>query len=392
MHTIITASSPPGLGSAPYVSIGIIAWNEQDAIAPTITSLLRQTLFERLASRHLVAEIVCVANGCTDATVAVATKTFSSLLAQHTHRDHIIARVADLSERGKVHAWNQFVHSISARESRFLFLMDADIIIHRPQTLANMLQTLEQDQQASVSVDRPCKHLEFQARKSCRDRLSLAAAQMTTAAPAQLCGQLYCMRSDIARSIYLPRDLSACEDGLIKVLVCTDLLTQPVNPGRIQLAPDAAHTFEAYTSPADILKNQKRQTIGQTLIHILVDQHLKRLSLPERINLAETLRNREASDPHWLRKLTAEHLRQTRYFWRLYPGLVRHRFTRLKTLPPLKRLACLPAAAAGSCAGLAAAFLASRHLKRGLIEYWPQARRAGLDPLEPATQPQPPAH
>ena len=49
---------------------------------------------------------------------------------------------------------------------------------------------------------------------------------MTGSASAQLCGQLYCIRAEVARNIYLPKDLCACDDGFIKALVCTDFLTQ----------------------------------------------------------------------------------------------------------------------------------------------------------------------
>ena len=126
-----------------------------------------------------------------------------------------------------------------------------------------------------MAVDRPRKHLEFQRRHTPWQRLSLAASRLTLAARAQWCGQLYAIRSPWARNIYVPRDLSACEDGFMKTLVCTDFLTGPVNPARLVQALDAEHTFEAYTTPQAILRNQKRQAIGQTIVHVLVDQYLR---------------------------------------------------------------------------------------------------------------------
>src|SRR3954452_17511930 len=134
-----------------------------------------------------------------------------------------------------------------------------------------MLIALEQNARASVSVDRPCKDIQFKSNKSLRERLSLATSQATLSAEAQLCGQLYCIRAEVARKIYLPKDLAACEDGFIKALVCTDSLTRPLAPERIQVAEGAAHTFEAYTSFPVILRNQRRQIMGQTIVHILVD-------------------------------------------------------------------------------------------------------------------------
>ncbi len=258
-------------------------------------------------------------------------------------------------------------------------MMDADILIHRRETLWNMLQTLEADLEATVAVDVPCKDIAFKPRKSMRDRLSLAASRMTLAADGQLCGQLYCIRAAAARRIYLPKDLAACEDGFIKAVVCTDFLAHPAWSRRIRLAPNAEHTFEAYTSPGSILKNQKRQIMGQTIVHVLVDRYLQTLPAAERQDLGESLKAKEVTDPLWLKRLIRDHLQKTRLFWRLYPGLLGHRLQHLRRLRPMRRLACLPAAVAGSCTALAASFLAYRSLKNGCTDYWPKAKRLRLE-------------
>ncbi len=263
---------PPHEVATTYVSIAIFAWNEEDGIATTLRSLLQQSLFSRLLRRGCQCEVICVANGCTDRTAAVAEAVFAEQRKQSPGADAVLGRAVNLTERGKVNAWNQFVHELSAREARFLFMLDADILIHRPETLWNMLRALEKDREAHIAVDRPCKDIEFKARKSWGERLSLAASRMTLTAPGQLCGQLYCIRAGIARRIFLPRDLAACEDGFIKSLVCSDFLNHPSDQERIRVVKGAEHTFEAYTSPAAILKNQKRQIMVQTLVHLLVYQ------------------------------------------------------------------------------------------------------------------------
>ncbi len=215
--------------NSPQIAIGIIARNEEAGIGATLQSLFEQSLFEELAWRGWKCEIVCLANDCTDRTAAVAGEIFDRQMREHPHRRAICARVVELSERGKINAWNQFVHTISPTEARFLFLMDSDILIHRRETLWNMLRALEDDAQAHVAVDSPCKDIQFRRRKSLGDRISLGASRLTASADAQLCGQLYCIRGEIARNIYLPKDLAACEDGFIKTLVCTDFLTRPSN-------------------------------------------------------------------------------------------------------------------------------------------------------------------
>jgi glycosyltransferase involved in cell wall biosynthesis len=377
-------SNPTNPAVGAYVSVAIFAWNEEDSIASTLYSLFEQTFFWELSRRNARCEVICVVNGSSDRTAEIAAGIFAEQSRQHPYRRAFQARVVNLAERGKLNAWNQFVHSLSAAEARFLLLMDADIRIHRGATLWNMLTTLEQDQEAHIAVDRPCKDIEFKRHKSLRERLSLAASELTQSAEAQLCAQLYCIRSNIARNIYLPKDLAACEDGFIKALVCTDfLLHEEAWPRRIRLAEAAAHTFEAYVAPMDIVKNQKRQLIGQTIVHVLVDDYLRCLPEAKRESMAETLRQQETADPLWLKRRIAAHLQQVRHFWRLYPGLLSQRFKRLGRLSIPQRLRCFPAAAAGSAVALLASYLAYRTLKSGCTDYWPQARRLGLKPLEP---------
>ena len=361
-----------------WVSLGIFAWNEERAVAVLLESLFRQTLFRNAREHGLRCEVLCLANGCSDRTAAVAASIFAKQSATHPEAGAFSARAETIAQRGKINAWNQFVHQLSSRDARFLFLMDADILLQRPETLWNMVRALEQHPEANIAVDRPCKDISFKPRKTLLERLSLAASRMTLSADAQLCAQLYCIRSETARNIYLPKDLAACDDGFIKALVCTDFLEHEIRPERICLAPEAEHTFEAYTSPAAILKNQKRQVIGQTIVHILVDQCLPALTPAQRRQMGEVIRNKETTDPAWLKRLIAGHLARQKYCWRLYPGLLGQRFRKLKKLGLISRMFCLPSAALGSGATLLASFLAYRSLKAGGTDYWPKAPRRGF--------------
>jgi glycosyltransferase involved in cell wall biosynthesis len=365
----------------PAVSIAIFAWNEERSISSTLRSLFEQSIFGQLRGRAARSEIVCVTNGCTDRTALVAQKTGAELVAQHADHDAFSFRVANIAERGKVNAWNQFVHRLSGSGARVLFMMDADILMGSQDTLWNMLLTLEQHPEATVVVDLPCKDITAKARKSLTDRLSLAASRMTQAADGQLCGQLYCIRAEAARQIFLPKDLAACEDGFIKMMVCTDFLTQPTRPERVRLAQNAWHTFGPYTSPAAILKNQKRQIIGQTIIHLLIDRYLPGLSPVQKRDLVGFLENKDTNDPGWLKGLIRAHIEQTSFFWRLYPGLLANRFTRLRRLDLVQRIRCIPAALAGCGATLVASFFAYQALKRGCTDYWPKANRHGCKSL-----------
>ena len=370
--------------TAPHISIGILAWNEEDAIAATLESLFRQSFFANLARRNLHSEIICVANGCSDRTASVAEKCFAARRPGHRSKAAFAGRVLDLPERGKSNAWNSFVHTHSARSAQFLFLMDGDIVIHHPDTLWNMYLALLNHPEASVSVDQPLKDLTFKPRKTLFDRVSLATSRLTQTGTAQLTGQLYCIRTDVARKILLPRDLLV-EDGFIKAMVCTDSLRRPTSAWRLVRAENASHIFQAYASTRDILKNQKRQMIGQTITHVLVDRYLAHLPDTVKTHLARFVQEKEEAEPLWLKQLIGEHVRATRYFWELFPGVLRFRFKRLARLGVAQWLRHVPATIAGFAVTLLACRAAHRLLKNGYTDYWPDTKSTRLQELDVAS-------
>ncbi|MDB6065746.1 MAG: hypothetical protein JWR26_1954 [Pedosphaera sp.] len=372
------AGSEPGQPGPTHVSVGIIAWNEAEGIARTLQSLFQQSLFEKLEQRGVRCEIVCLANGCTDQTPAIAAKFFEIQSRRHPLHQSFHCCALDLKEQGKANAWNHFVHRASAAEAQFLILMDADILLNSADTLWNLVVALEENNEASISTDRPCKSISFKQHKSLLDRLSLMASQMTHAGEAQLCGQLYCIRSQVARQIFLPRHLGSCDDGFIKTTVCTDFFTRQSNPRRIVIAKDSSHTFDAYTSIPGILKNQKRQMIGQTIVHVLVDQYLPTLPPAERTALATTLQKEENNDPYWLKRLIANHARRTKLFWRIYPGIAGFRFKRLARLKGPRKILLLPMAVCGFGVSMFTCFQAYMTLREGGMEYWPHAKSPGF--------------
>ena len=78
-----------------------MAWNEENSIQVMLDSLFRQTLFARLAERGERCEIVCLANGCTDGTVAVTRSIFERQRGSNSAADGFRAWVADIPEPGR---------------------------------------------------------------------------------------------------------------------------------------------------------------------------------------------------------------------------------------------------------------------------------------------------
>jgi glycosyltransferase involved in cell wall biosynthesis len=369
----------------PHISIGILVWNEEVSLGAAIESLFRQSLFAVLGAQNLTCEIVCVANGCTDKTAAIASKLFREHARDPLIQKVVSSRVVEIPERGKANAWNLFVHALALKEAKYLFLMDGDIVLLKPDTLLNMYGALRERPEASVAVDQPIKDISFKPWKSVVDNISLTTSLMTHADGTQLTGQLYCIRAEVARNIYLPRGVLV-DDGFIKTAVCTDFLTKPSDSRRIVQAGEAAHVFQAYTSPGAILRNQKRQMIGQTILHVLLDNETHGLTHLDRPNFGASFRARDEEDPDWLKRLVAGHLQETKYFWRLFPGALSFRFQRLAKMGGLAWLLCLPAALTGFVVTVLSCWLAHRALKRGCTDYWPHNKRSGVRGASPDDQ------
>lgn len=363
------------------LSIGVMAWNEEASMGPMLASLFRQSIFSHLVDRNKGCEVVCLANGCTDGTVGVAKDSFARMEHEHPGRKGLSVRVEDIREAGRNNAWNRFVHEFSAREARYLCLMDADIIFDQPDTLEIVVKELERNGHLDGASDCPRKIIADKARLSTRERLSLAGSDMTGTIEGRLNGMLYCLRAGIARNLYLPRDLGATDDGFLKAAICTDFFRAPSDPSKVASVRGATHLYEPYLSLRDFLNNQKRQMIGQTTVHVLIG-YLKTRPESDRANLGATLRRNDSRDPDWLRRLICAHVAPPRMFWRLFPGILGFRWRRLGQMRGGRRLTHLAAATAGFMVTLLACWQASSFLRRGggSSAFWPKTVRQAILP------------
>lgn len=283
----------PGSRPTLRVSIGVLAHDEEERIAATLDSILAQDL---LCAEHHV-EVVVVANGCTDATVARAEQALAEV-----SREHVTTRVVDDPVPGKARAWNRFVHELSDREVDYLILADGDIELTGTHVLTSLVETLERDAHAIVSTDRPVKDVVAHGGGGALGRLSALASQVTgnhpeEGGPTWICGQLYCGRAEALRTVMLP-DGTMCDDAYVYTMITTQNLTQDEDPHRVVLAPAASHVFEAYLAPARVLRHQRWILVGKE-VNAMVYQDLAAAGR----DAGEVVRERNEQDPGWLEEL-----------------------------------------------------------------------------------------
>lgn len=357
------------------ISIGILAWNEEDCIGGTVRSLLAQSLILELGSagdRQI--EVIVVPNGCTDTTAQQAATALQQG-ADKLPSGVFSWRVESVAEPGKVNAWNLFVHQFCHPQADYIFLMDADIILSHPDTLKNMVLALEQNAHAFVSTDLPQKNIASAGRKSLADLLSLAVSGMTQAAPGQLTGQLYCARGPMLRRVVMPLGL-VVEDGFLKQMLCTEMMRKPCDNSRVVRAPNAMHVFEAYTRVKDVFRNQRRQQAGHAVYTYLRDYLLEHVGEKD---AGEILAENNAHDPEWFRKLIKERVERSGR-WVMYPGAFTVRWRRLRHLSRMQALVKLPVVLMAFCLDVVVLVAANHRIRSGqLAGIWPDTKSKFLE-------------
>jgi glycosyltransferase involved in cell wall biosynthesis len=342
------------------ISIGLLAHNEAARLRATLISLFEQNIFQKFAT-----EVLIVANGCKDDTVAVA----NQLLADYTDVWSPLgsARVVELVSPGKANAWNHFVHQFSASDSEILFLMDADITILQPNVLSSMVSTLKGNPEAVVCVDLPVKDIQVNPNSTVFQRLLLAATPEISQENAGLCGQLYCAYSTSLRSILLPTELAG-EDGFLRALLLTDGFTRPEIPERIVMDIGVSHLFASVQTFYELFKHE-RWIISCSIVNMILFERFWKEARSDLTAMA-LMKEWMQQDSNWLPKYINQQVRVRG--WRLLPRQwwVR-RWSHFRDLSVRKRLYRLPIALLASAADLLIFIAAIRDVRRGrAFQYW----------------------
>lgn len=221
-------------------SIGIMAYNEEANIGRLLQTLLcQQVRCCRLA------EIVVVASGCTDGTVALA-QTYAD---QHSH----VKVLVQPEREGKASAINLFLQH--ARDMDFVVLESADTLPVTDYTVERLLLPLTQKTEVGMTgvhpipVDRPDHFLGFvvNLQWNLHHRISLLFPKL---------GEMVAFKNILPA---IPAD-TAVDEACIEALITAKGL-------RLEYVPDAQVYNKGANTIQDFLKQRRRIAAGHYHLH-----------------------------------------------------------------------------------------------------------------------------
>jgi glycosyltransferase involved in cell wall biosynthesis len=302
-------------------------------------------------------EIRVVANGCTDATAAVAA---SSFVDYYGSRSEVATFVHDLRQAGKANAWNYLVHEAANRLTEFIFLVDADIRIPDRECLAHLLQALRGASEAHVAVDEPRKDLQEGVPRKLLERFILAGSGTAYEVGSSICGQLYCARFGFLKNIMLPLGLPG-EDGYLNAVVRTSNFQMSDDPRRIVFANNAFHVFESDKTIGSVFRHNLRLTIGTAINILLFDFYHANADVTA--DLSNYVRNMNETNPKWINRLIESKKGRFSLVGRAF---LTNRIKRLSALPLRSQLRRGPKYAIGVLFDLVLYIVANRLMRKGV--------------------------
>jgi glycosyltransferase involved in cell wall biosynthesis len=271
------------------IHIGVFAHNEQDGIAHVLEDLARQDLMVRADTD---VRVFVLANGCTDGTVGAAREAIDRLPPQLGARFTVL----DLPFSGKSRTWNHYVHGLCVGASDFIYCVDADIRIPVAENLSRMLDRLQAGK-AVVVNSRPRKDIEVTPGKlKFIERLIVLASGTASDYRNSIAGSLYLVRTDAVADIHMPIGLPV-EDGFLRAMLLTRLLTEDENFERIHGEPEIWHVYESLRTVPALVRHQTRLVIGSAINTVVFD-HMR--ANARGVEQRSALLQAAAQDERWL--------------------------------------------------------------------------------------------
>lgn len=285
------------------VTIGLFARDEERDLPALMEDLSRQDIFR---DASFDARILILANGCTDATVAVARDMLARLPAHFSGR----VRVMDLEQGGKSRTAHRFIHDFSGPEDDILGFMDADIRLPDPQALRKMAQMLRDRSELLVLTSRPVKDTVLSGTaRGMVPRLIAMGGDGLTDWRKSICGQLFMTRAAAVRRIGIPTGLPV-EDGFFRAMLLTGLLSRPEDLSVIDGHPEVFHVYRSIDTLPALVRHQARIVIGSA-INAAIYRKIRAQTQSEAE--AHDLLMQAAADEGWLQTVIAQELPRRPY-------------------------------------------------------------------------------
>ena len=349
------------------ICIGIMLWNEEDSIAMTIDSIFQQTLLKEQRGDIGSIEVIALANGCTDQSVTRAAQAFARNLLE-CPLPYLSARVDELP-KGKLGAWNHYVHEATPSDADYLFFADADVKIHEG-AMAALLDGLERNDYYHVASGHGLKDIELDASRTLWERMTLQATNVARGARlSYVCGQCYGGRADFFRKFMFPEGFLCGDDALVMVMAVTNLLTTEYQFDRVYHDPRATFVFEAYTSPRLLFRQHVRRQSGAA-IRTMMQDYLRLQRTEEDRDAGATIFRLSRQNPLWLVDHSKE-IKKQRGFWVIPCSQCLKKVSQLRAKSLRYRMLNLPLVLASTLWQLAVIVSANRRLRNDSIaELW----------------------
>lgn len=252
-------------------------------------------------------------------------------------------RVHDFPAPGKSRTWNRFVHSLSRSEADLLVLVDGDIRIHDRDVLSGLSAAFEGRPDLRVATSRPVKDLARSGRKlGLVERAILSGGGTLNDWRKSICGQLYAIRADAARGVWMPIGLPV-EDGFLRAMVLTDCLTRSEDLRRIDGDEAVWHEYQSETTLPALVRHQTRIVVGSAVNAMLFA--VIRRDAPD-IETARSLLKTAAEDDAWLARIEKREVPRLPHGYVPFSFLTK-RFSSVFRNGPPRRLSAIASLGAG---------------------------------------------
>lgn len=345
------------------VSIGILAWNEEDVIEKTLISLFNQSCFNSSENNiGLEWELIIIPNGCTDNTAKICYEALPDIISKVKH-SNITYSIQELKEAGKSNAWNYYIHDASNKKAEIILMLDADIEFNEPDTILNTINSLIKNKNADVSVDLPLKDVLKKKNISLIERISTATSNANRTGPVELCGQYFCAKAKILRQIWMPKGMPV-EDGFLRAMIVTDYFRSINNEDKIIRAENASHYYQTVTSLKEIFKHEVRIVVGTAMNCYLTWDLLYFATDPSGPGAGIMIKNQIEKNPLWYKSLIQNAIKN-RGYWVIPRGMLFRRFSQLKSTNGTQLIRASIISIIGFAFDLPVFIVANQKLKKG---------------------------